>query len=54
MAFGSANELEYYCLLAGDLGFLGKADQERLAGRAIEVKRMLTALLKRLTSKTDY
>ena len=48
IAFGSASELEYHTLLARDLGYLGAAEFGRCSRDAEEVKRMLTALLKRI------
>lgn len=48
IAMGSASELEYHLLLAHDLDFLNLADYKRLCGTTIEVKRMLTSLVKKL------
>jgi|ERR1700691_5199804 four helix bundle protein len=48
MAVGSASELEYHLLLAHDLKLLQTSDFERLTGQAIEVKRMLASLMKKL------
>lgn len=48
MAMGSASELEYYLLLAGDLGFLNASDCERLSKEVTEIKQMLSSLIKRL------
>jgi len=48
IAMGSASELEYHVLLACDLGFLNAADYECSAHEVGEVKRMLTALIKKL------
>src|SRR5579863_4615071 len=48
MAMGSASELEYHLLLAKDLKLIKTADYDQLAPRAIELKRMLTALLQKL------
>jgi len=48
IAFGSACELEYHILLARDLTFLKENDYEHLNTRVAEVKRMLTALIKKL------
>jgi four helix bundle protein len=47
---GSASELEYHILLAHDLGFLATADHDGLTASVIEVKRMLTSFLKKLTA----
>ncbi|MBM4123104.1 MAG: four helix bundle protein [Nitrospira sp.] len=51
IAMGSASELQYHVLLAHDLDLLSNADHKRLTGEAIEVKRMLASLIKKL--KTD-
>jgi four helix bundle protein len=48
IAVGSAGELEYDALLAHDLGLLNATDYQRLSQEAVEVKRMLSSLLKRL------
>ena len=48
IAMGSASELEYHLLLAKDLSLIEPADYEELAPRAIELKRMLTALMQKL------
>lgn len=50
IAMGSASELEYHLLLARDLALINAADHEDLAGRATELKRMLTSLLQKLTA----
>ncbi len=51
IAMGSASELEYYLLLAHDLGFLDEADYQRLSGETQEVKQMLTAFIKKLKAE---
>jgi four helix bundle protein len=48
MAAGSASELEYHLLLARDLEFLETSDYQRLSTETVDVKRMLTSLLKKL------
>ena len=48
IGLGSANELEYHLLLAKDLGFLSSKEHERIVGKLIEVKRMLTVFSKKL------
>ncbi len=48
IGLGSANELEYHLLLAKDLRFLSLEDHERVVGKLVEVKRMLTVLSKKL------
>jgi four helix bundle protein len=42
IAFGSASELEYHCLLASDLQMLKYVDYQRLTEETTEVKRMLS------------
>ncbi|MBA3579637.1 MAG: four helix bundle protein [Gemmatimonadaceae bacterium] len=51
VAFGSACECEYQCLLALDLGYIGPTDHEVLAAQVTEVKRMLASLLRTLSIK---
>ena len=51
IALGSASETEYYLLLARDLGFLAEAQYAQLTDQVQEVKRMLSSLYGRLTSK---
>ncbi len=48
ISMGSSSELEYHILLAHDLGFLGDSDYEKLESEIVEVKRMLTGLIKTL------
>jgi four helix bundle protein len=50
LAMGSASELEYHLLLARDLKLIKPKDYEELAQRTTEVKRMLTALIQKLTA----
>ena len=50
IAIGSASEVEYHLLLARDLKLLKPAEYQELAPRATELKRMLTALLQKLTA----
>ena len=52
IARGSASELEYHLLLARDLQFLQPSDHEKLAAEVIEIKRMLTALIQKLTAES--
>ena len=51
IAIGSASELEYQLLLARDLGFIDLAVHDGLAGRVIEVRRMLIAMGQRIRSQ---
>ena len=48
MAIGSASELEYHLLLAHDLNLINDAGYDNLNIRVIELKRMLTSLVKKL------
>jgi four helix bundle protein len=48
---GSASELEYHLLLARDLKLIQPKKYQELAPRANELKRMLTALLHKLTAE---
>ena len=48
IALGSASELEYHLVLAADLGILPHDEYSELEGAVIEVKRMLTGLIKKL------
>jgi four helix bundle protein len=50
IAMGSASELEYFLILALDLGFVEEHAQRSLLSDTHEVKRMLTALTARLTT----
>lgn len=45
VALGSANELEYQLLLAHDLGYIADPLHIELSAGALEVKRMLSALI---------
>jgi four helix bundle protein len=47
-ALASASELEYLVLLAHDLSYLDKADHERLSNATVEVKKMISGLLRKL------
>jgi len=48
IAMGSASELEYHLLLAGDLGMLNDAACQQLGNEIVEVKRMLTSFIHKL------
>ncbi|HJO82223.1 MAG: four helix bundle protein [SAR202 cluster bacterium] len=50
IALGSASELEYQLLLASELKYLPQEDHERLSSHTIEVKKMLTAFIRRIRS----
>ena len=51
IALGSAAELEYLLLLARELDFLKGDDANQLTGHVIEVKRMLSSLVQKLTAE---
>ncbi len=50
IAIGSASEVEYLLLLARDLQYVDSAIHEDLEMRIVEIKRMLTAFLRKLRS----
>lgn len=50
IARASASELEYHVLLAHDLQFLARERYEHLNERVVEIKRMLTGLIQKLTA----
>ena len=50
MASASASEMEYFAFLARDLGYLTPADRVRWEERSCEIRRMLVAFTKKLTS----
>ncbi|MCC7154522.1 MAG: four helix bundle protein [Bryobacterales bacterium] len=50
IAMGSASELEYHLLLSRDLKLIKPADHVELAQRTIEVKRMLSVLMQKLSA----
>jgi four helix bundle protein len=51
IASGSANELEYQLLLARDLQYLSPREYDRSVAATNEIKRMLTMLSSRLTTR---
>ncbi|MEA1935610.1 MAG: four helix bundle protein [Thermodesulfobacteriota bacterium] len=51
ISMGSASELEYHLLLSRDIGFLVSDDYQRLNDGVIEIKRMLSAFIKKLTAE---
>jgi len=51
ISMGSANELEYFLLLARDLRFLESTAHDNMSADVQEVKRMLPSLITRV--KTD-
>ncbi|MCP3868553.1 MAG: four helix bundle protein [Gammaproteobacteria bacterium] len=50
IAAGSASELEYQILLSRDLGYVNDDGYRTLNKQVIEVKRMLSAFLEKLTA----
>jgi four helix bundle protein len=48
-ARAAAFELEYLLLVSRDLGFIEAAPHEEISGEVVEVGKMLSGLLKRLT-----
>jgi len=50
IALGSASELEYHMLLARDLELMKSVDYQRLSSEVIEVKKMLTSLIHKMTA----
>jgi four helix bundle protein len=51
MSLGSLHELEYSCLLAKDLEYIGSETYNELNGKANEVKAMLIGLIKTIRNK---
>jgi four helix bundle protein len=51
IARGSATELEYQLLLARDLKLIQAKDYGKLSVQTVEIKRMLTVLLQKLTAE---
>jgi four helix bundle protein len=52
MAMGSASELEYQLLLAHDLHYLCDPDYQRLEIQVVEVKRMLSSLMRKVKAES--
>ena len=52
-SLGSACELEYHLLLVRDLGLVPESSYGPLALQAVEVKRMLVGLIRRLTADAE-
>jgi|SRR5579871_3790179 len=48
IASGSGSELEYQLLLARDLHYLNDAEYQRLSDMTVEVRRMLTSLIRKV------
>ena len=52
IARDSASELEYQLLLARDLKLIQLKDYETLSEQIVEIKRMLTVLVQKLTAES--
>ena len=50
MAAGSASELEYHLLLARDLNLIPLNDHQLLTEQVVEIKRMLSGLVQKLSA----
>ena len=50
VALGSASELEYHLVLAADLKLIDSGTYARMDRSVVEVKRMLTGFIRKLTS----
>lgn len=48
VSMGSASELEYYCILASDLGMLSLDHRSCLSSGIMELKKMIASFLRRL------
>jgi four helix bundle protein len=53
IALGSAGELEYYVILAGDLQLLSESDRKILATEVSEVKAVITGFLKSVNAAIE-
>lgn len=51
IAMGSASELQYHLLLARDLQLLKSSDHQQSEQEVIEIKRMLTSLIRKLKAE---
>ncbi len=51
IALGSASELEYHILLSHELGYFNKSQCESMSNDAVELKRMLTSFIQKLSSQ---
>ena len=52
IAAGSASEVEYHLLLARDLNYLNPVEHRRLDGEVNELKRMLSAFIRKLKANS--
>ena len=53
IALGSAGELEYYVILAGDLKLLSESDRKLLAAEVSEVKAVTTGFMKSVNAAIE-
>jgi four helix bundle protein len=51
MAMGSASELEYHCLLSKDLHFMDEETYSRIQEKVVEVKKMLSSLIRKISTE---
>ena len=51
MAMGSASELEYHLLLAKDLHFIDIEAHNQIQPKVVEVKKMLTSLIRKIETE---
>ena len=51
IAMGSASELEYHLILSADLMYLRPDEHVKASNELVEIKKMLTSLMKVVTSK---
>jgi len=51
MAMGSASELEYHWLLAKDLHFIDIETHNQIQPKVVEVKKMLTSLIRKIDAE---
>jgi four helix bundle protein len=52
IAMGSGSELEYYVLMAHELGYVDQSTHDSLERQLIEVKRMLNSLIQKIRSES--
>jgi len=52
ISMGSSSEVEYLLLLSRDLGLIATAENEQLNSQVVEIKRMLTSLIKTLRAES--
>ncbi len=52
IAFGFVSETEYLLLLSQELGYIDRELNQRLMNQVIDVKRMLTGFIQRLSAES--